>query len=334
MKCTIYKYLAWLPAFIGLITIAPANADIERTVHKSFAVSPGGWLYVDSDLGSIEARSGASEKVEISVLQIMNTSSEKEADRILKDLKLDFTSTGNEVRVTAEYDRSQFLHWNSGRLKLRFTITVPRQFNVNLKTSGGSISVEELEGEAISKTSGGSLTFGKITGPVKGSTSGGSIKLESCKGKADLSTSGGSITIGNVDGNILASTSGGSIRIDKARGQVQASTSGGGISVNEAYGEIDASTSGGSISANITRQPEGPCRLSTSGGNVTVSLGPGIKVDVNASTSGGRVHSEIDVLVRGEMGKSSIHGQINGGGPELYLRTSGGNITITKAASL
>ncbi len=319
-------------ACIGLAAAAPSRAEIERTVEKSFAASPGGWLYIDADLGTIQVTGGASDKVAITVLQTMDAPTEKAADTILKDLHLDFATSGNEVRVTARYDRNQFFNWGNRRLKLRFTVTLPRVFNVNLKTSGGSISVADLEGEVISKTSGGSLNFGKIIGPVKGNTSGGSITLESSKGKADVATSGGSITIGQVDGEVEAATSGGSIRIESAKGRVQASTSGGGITVEEVAGEIDASTSGGSITAHLTRQPAAACRLATSGGSVNVSLAPGIKVDLDASTSGGRVRSEVDVLVKGELGHTALRGQINGGGPELYLRTSGGNITITRAS--
>ncbi|HOT98371.1 MAG TPA: DUF4097 family beta strand repeat-containing protein [bacterium] len=316
---------------IGLAVAAQARADIERTVQKNFPVSPGGWLYIDADLGTIEVTGGTGNQVELTLLETIDAPTDKAAENILKDLHLDFTATGNEVRVSARYDRDRFFKWGNRRLKLRFTVTLPRAFNVNLKTAGGSISVAELEGEVISKTSGGSLSFGKIIGPVKGNTSGGSITLESCKGKADVATSGGSISIGRVDGDVLAATSGGSIRIESAKGRVQASTSGGGITVEEVAGEIDASTSGGSISAHITRQPAAPCRLATSGGSVNVSLAPGIKVDLNASTSGGRVRSEVDVLVKGEFGHTALRGQINGGGPELYLRTSGGNITISKA---
>ncbi|HNW58421.1 MAG TPA: DUF4097 family beta strand repeat-containing protein [bacterium] len=326
------QLLAALLILAGAAMVGPALADIERTVAKSFPVTPGGWLYIDTDLGSIQVTGAAGDKVEITLLQTMDAPTEKAADTILKDLHLDFATTGNEVRVTARYDHERIFNWGNRRLKLRFTVAVPRVFNVNLKTAGGSISVEDIEGEAISKTSGGGLNFGKIIGPVRGNTSGGSITLESCKGKADVATSGGGITIGRVDGDVQATTSGGSIHIEAAKGRVQAATSGGGITVEEVGGEIDASTSGGSISAHITRQPAGPCRLSTSGGSVNVSLAPGLKVDLNASTSGGRVRSEVDVLVKGEMGRSAMHGQINGGGPELYLRTSGGNITISKAA--
>lgn len=325
------RYRPLLAALV-LLLCGIARADIERQVDKSFAVSANGWLFIDADMGSIKVSSTPEEKVQITLYQSIDASSEKEADNLLKDLKLDFIQTGNEVRVTSRYDRDRIFGWNRSRMKLRFVVTVPRRFNVDLKTSGGSVAVNELEGEVHSKTSGGSLTFGKITGPVHGKTSGGSIELESCKGKADVSTSGGGITIGAVDGQVLASTSGGSIRIAEARGSVKAATSGGSITVKEVYGEIDASTSGGSVSATITQQPQGPCRLATSGGSVNVALAADIKADINASTSGGRVASELEMMVSGEIGRSSLQGKLNGGGPELYLRTSGGNINITRTA--
>lgn len=320
-----------LLAAFAVLLCGSARADIERQVEKSFTVSANGWLYIDADMGSIKVSSGPEEKVQITLYQSIDVGSEKEADNLLKDLKLDFVQTGSEVRVTSRYDRDRIFGWNRSRMKLRFVVTVPQRFNVDLKTSGGSVAVAELEGEVIARTSGGSLTFGKITGPVRGKTSGGSIELESCKGEADVSTSGGGITIGAVDGRVLASTSGGSIRITEARGTVKAATSGGSISVKEVLGDIDASTSGGTISATITRQPQGPCRLATSGGSVNVALAADIKADINASTSGGRVASELEMMVSGEIGRSSLQGKLNGGGPELYLRTSGGNINITRA---
>lgn len=325
-----FMQITGLLAVAGLTMAAPVRADIERTINKSYRVSPGGWLRIDSDLGTIQINSGAGDEVEITVLEIMDTSSEKEADRILKDLQLDLVQEGSEVRVNARYDRSSFLGWGNRRLKLRFTATVPARFNVDLRTAGGSITVGALDGEVIAKTAGGSLNFGKITGPLKAKTSGGSIKVEECRGDVDLATSGGSISVGSSDGHVAARTSGGSIKVGSAAGMVQLATSGGSISVDEIRGAIEAATSGGGVSAGITGQPQAPCRLSTSGGSVQVRLSPEVKLDINASTSGGRVHTDFDILVRGNLTGSSLQGKLNGGGPELYLRTSGGNITIAK----
>ncbi len=294
----------------------------KDTVNKSFEVSPGGLLTVDADLGSIDVRSGTSNRVEVEVVR------EARNAEALRDLDLSIDQSGNDVTVSAKLPHSNWFRHN--RLRLSFFITVPRTYNVDLKTSGGSVKVADLEGKVLAKTSGGGLDLGQIVGPVEGKTSGGSIKLQSCRGSADIRTSGGGIDIGDVDGDVAAETSGGSINIEQARGRVHARTSGGGIDVHEVFGEIDASTSGGSVSATILEQPSGDCRLSTSGGGIEVRMAENIGFDVDAKTSGGRVR--VDFPVSADIvEKNALRGPVNGGGPQLHLRTSGGNIRLEKA---
>jgi len=315
-----------------LLSSPAARADIEDTVEKNFTVHAGGTLVISSDLGSIEVRSGVSDKVMVKIFRKFDASTSKGVDEILGDVRLDATQTGDRVEVVLKYRRENHF-WGHNRLQIRFEVQVPKKFNVDLTTSGGSVSVDDLEGTVLSKTSGGSLSFGNIVGPVTGRTSGGSIRLAGCKGDADVRTSGGSITLGHVEGNVSAATSGGSISIDHAAGRVAAHTSGGSIHAQSVMGAIEASTSGGTVSAEIGRQPDGPCRLTTSGGSVQVRLAETIKMDLDAHTSGGRVHSDFPITVQGDLGKSAIEGPINGGGPLLYLRTSGGNINIEKLLS-
>jgi len=321
-------------AFLVLLAALPAFCDTEETVKKSFKVEAGGQLILESDLGSVEVRAGGDSVLEAEVIRKVHTSISRKAKRVMEDFKLDFRQEGNTVYISGEYERDDFIRfWDElfGKgLHVRYLISVPTKFNLDLKTGGGSISVEDIEGQIQSRTSGGSLRFDRIKGPVLGRTSGGSIKLLSCVGKAELRTSGGSITIGEVEGDVVAHTSGGSIRIGRAKGEVDAYTSGGGIRAEEVAGAIKARTSGGSITASISGQPSSASRLTTSGGSVTVYLAEDIKADVDAHTSGGGVHTDFPVTVQGEVSRTSLRAKINGGGPELYLRTSGGSIHIRK----
>ena len=287
-------------------------ASVEGDITKSFDVGSGGTLTVEADIGSIEVETHASNTVEVEIQFERRRGSRDRFDEILADFNVYFDHKGKDVSIVAEYDKGSWNFWNSvGRyLNIRFYLKVPEKYNVDLYTSGGAISVDDLEGKVMARTSGGSLEFGHIKGPVRGKTSGGSIVLDGCEGTADVKTSGGSITIGKVSGDVVAHTSGG------------------GIEVDEVMGSIDATTSGGSVSARIAKQPENDCRLKTSGGSVTVYMAKGTKVDVDASTSGGRVRTDFPVTIRGEISKRSLRAKINGGGPELYLRTSGGSIYI------
>ncbi len=328
-----FKQFKLITIIFSLFFIANAGlAEIENSINESFDVGSGGTLHVEADLGSIKVTTQRDNKVDIQVIRKVKAFSKKEAEKILENLTIDFSQNGDDVNVTARLDQDSRSFWKriTRRISLQFIISVPEKYNVDLGTAGGSIAVADLKGNATSKTSGGSLKFGNITGSVDGKTSGGSITLDGCVGDANIKTSGGSITIGQVDGNVIAKTSGGSVKIEKAKGTVDAATSGGSINVDEVMGTINARTSGGSVNAAISEQPEGECRLATSGGSVRVTLAEDIKATIDARTSGGRVKTEFPVTVQGRLKKNQLNAEINGGGPLLYLRTSGGNIYLRK----
>ncbi len=302
-----------------ILVLPGLGVEGAETINRSFTVGDGGMLDIETDIGSIEVVASGSGEVEVEVRR-----SGSRAD----ELTVDFSQSGDNVSVRGDLPgRSSWFSWGNSP-KVRFIVTVPKEYNLELRTSGGSIEVSDLEGRVRAKTSGGSLRFGDIDGTIYGRTSGGSIKVRGCSGDTDVDTSGGSITIGDVDGRVVANTSGGSITIGRVRAEVEADTSGGSIHVDEVMGAINASTSGGSVEAYISTQPQADCRLTTSGGGIRVYLADDVSVDISAHASS-RVTCDFD-LDSESRSKRSLRGKLNGGGPELYLSTSGGGVSIQR----
>ena len=286
--------------------VARQTSADEQVYEKSFEVNPGGLLTIRTDRGSIEVQTHDAGRVDV------QATVEARDEEAMENFMVYFERNGDDVLVRGEQKERERWNWNGDRLRVKYVVTVPERFNVDLQTSGGSISVEDLEGTVETKTSGGSLSFGMIRGDIMGRTSGGSISLSGTSGSADVHTSGGSISLGKVAGTVKAHTSGGSISID------------------EVSGTIDARTSGGSIQAALTEQPAGDSELRTSGGTITVRLADGIGLDVNAKTSAGRVTTDFDVPPREKDEMNRLDAAINGGGPAMLLRTSGGSIRINR----
>lgn len=145
----------------------------------------------------------------------------------------------------------------------------------------------------------------------------------------NLNTAGGSLSIEDLIGELNARTSGGSINVGNVNGDIKLRTSGGSINTESITGNIDAHTSGGSIKVKIDKQLTKDAKLTTSGGSITAYLMSDIQLDIHASTSGGRVKS--DFQIDGKVKKMSVKGSINGGGPKLILKTSGGSIKIKES---
>ncbi len=318
-----------------LLTLAAvmASAEVEDKITKSFVTQPGGQLVVAADRGSIEVKTADRESVDIEVTRKAGGSRTK-AEQTLKDHMVTTTQDGNKVEVRADYKGGKSSGWfgRSPELQVSFLITVPRKFDVDLKTAGGRVKVAGLTGRVQAQSSGGSLNFTKIEGPLSGHTSGGSITIAGCKGRVEISTSGGSLNLGEIEGDVTAKTSGGSIRADKLTGKSVVKTSGGSIEVAGIKGSIEAGTSGGSISAELLEQPAGDCSFKTSGGSITVALGEKLAVDVDLRTSAGRVSTDFPVatVIHGEQKKNELRGKINGGGPLVTAHTSAGSVRLQK----
>ena len=229
-----------LLTLVVAIAATAAPAQDERVIGKSFKVSEGGLLTIDSDLGSIKVRTGKRKVVDIKVVRKPLAYSQESAKKLLENFTVSFTQKDNTVAIQGDSrrDHGRFLE-KEERLKVEYIISLPKKFNVDLRTRSGGILVDDLEGKVKAKTSGGSLSFARIVGTIWGRTSGGSISLKGGKAKADIHTSGGSITI------------------QKAKGNVSAHTSGGSVQVEEVLANIEASTSCGSVTASISSQPQG-----------------------------------------------------------------------------
>ncbi len=307
--------IAFAIAFLASSTIYAATG---APVHRTINVAPGGTLTIEADVGDIQVTAGSGNSVTVDVTQ------NSRANRFM-DITVD--QQGNDVLVRGKLE-SRWLNWSDADAK--FVVSVPSRYNVQLSTAGGDIRVSDLQGQAHVKTSGGSIKLGHIDGPVNANTSGGDVSLEGSRAAAEIHTSGGGIRIGDVAGNLQAKTSGGSIEIRRAGADLYARTSGGGITIDEALGTVDAQTSGGSIQARLAQQPRADSRLSTSGGGITVSIAPNVSVDLDAHTSGGDVDTEVPITLLGKQSESSLEGKINGGGPKLMLRSSGGDIRVKK----
>ena len=320
------RALAVFAIIICLSASVPAMA-VERNVEKSFNVKRGGTLILNSDTGTVDIKSHAQNTVLINVELIAHTSSDSRAKDIYDNFKLDFNNDNKGVTITGNLGSSW--SWPNKRLTVHFNITVPNQYNLAVKTGGGYINVSDIKGQATLKTSGGSIKLGNIDGELDARTSGGSIKVEDVAGNTFVKTSGGSIRIGRVKGNLEARTSGGGIDVDGVDGNLIAHTSGGGLHLMNISGSLIGDTSGGPIVAELTGQVKDRVELRTSGGGIRLSVPADFKADLNASTSGGRVYTDIPVTVHGHISNTSIHGKMNGGGPEVSLRTSGGGIRIT-----
>jgi DUF4097 and DUF4098 domain-containing protein YvlB len=270
-------------AAILLVIVSSGVAGTENgssDFQKDFFVSKGGKLIVSVSVGDIQVRVWDKSQVQMTAQDIG-----EDADRVETD------QSGNIVNVRYRVHGGL---WGSSR-NLRFIFYVPSNFNLDLSTSGGDVTIE-----------------GQLVGDVDLSTSGGDLKIDDVDGKADGKTSGGDIIVHNLEKDATLSTSGGDIRVDHAASDLQVSTSGGDIVVGTVGKDLDASTAGGDISI---EKAGGNLRASTSSGDMTIGK---IGGNVDISTSGG------DILLASGNG----HVSANTSGGDIEVMNATGSVDV------
>ena len=330
----VYQHgLIYLFVAMGLLSPSMAGAEergsiaerdgyyVERLV-KTFAVKVGGQLGVDSQRGAIRVESWDRGEVQVEIEKRADVFTEGEAERLFADFEIEIEATDDEVQVEGRSRGDR----RSRSLELHYVVKVPKRFNVDLETIGGSVAVGDLQGEVKIETSGGSIGLGHIKkGPVDVHTSGGSVTIDKIEqGNGNAETSGGSIQVGEVTGDLDLQTSGGSLQIGRVGGVLVAETAGGSITVRHGGESVMAETAGGSIQID---EAGGDVEANTAGGGIRI--GP-VKGDVRAETAGGSIQigtsggSVVAVTAGGSI-------EVDGAGGPVEVETAGGGIRVRNA---
>ena len=312
-------------ALAVLCAVADVSADFR--VERRLALAPGSTFILEATGGSVVVTGDAPSGAVVTV----TSADDSFGDRFAIEVE----QRPGFVRMTVRRRGGWLSGWVReglfGRPGAQFTVRLPRDTRADISTSGGSIDGSRLSGASRLRTSGGGIRARDISGPLDARTSGGSIDARNIAGDVIAGTSGGGIAVADIRGSARAETSGGAIQIDGVAGNIYAGTSGGGVRVRGAGGRIEAHSSGGPITVSFAPSNGRGGDLSTSGGSVVAEVDPKVALSIDAATSGGDVRSEVPLLTRGTTSQRALRGDLNGGGPLLRLRTSGGGVRIAAA---
>lgn len=273
--------------------------DLKLLQEKTITTEAGKTLTLSSSAGAVNIVTGTTNEVSVKIYGNENAES---------SFTFNVYTAENGIKVDGQKKSSDI-----SSIKIRFEVTVPVNYNVDIYTGGGEVSVTGINGNSKVSTSGGKVEISKTNGNIDASTMGGKITLSDNIGNSDVSTSGGKIEAYNFNGNISASTQGGSINLTGSNGSVKAYTGGGSI-------DLDYSGANNGID------------ISTMAGSIKVDLPSDFDADADVSTMVGKIHCDFAQPEKG-MVSSFIKTKFNNGGKPFKCSTMAGSITIFKKQS-
>jgi TonB family protein len=222
-------------------------------------------------------------------------------------------------------------------------------------TAGGHINTGYIQGEANLHSGGGHIRSAGIGGRAELATEGGNITVGKAGNFVAVKTGGGQIDFGEVRGSVHAQTGGGGIRVMYVSGPMDVESSGGSICLTRVSGAVRAETGSGTITAWINPEAvgsssggtwssgtssavslSGASQLVSGQGDIVVFLPRNLAANIEAIVEHGGEHRiEADPALELRIAKATqasgplkAIAALNGGGPILRLKTTGGKIKL------
>jgi DUF4097 and DUF4098 domain-containing protein YvlB len=177
----------------------------EKTT-KSFKVGKTGALDLNSLSGDVTITGRAGEEIVIEAVKRVRAGSAEDAKAAFQAIQLSMTQRGERVEVRAEYARRDI------RGGVDFTIAVPVDASVLVRTMAGDVKITGVKGEIRTDAVSGDITITGAGQSVRAKTMAGDVVVSDVASDRDVtfSSMSGDVTARNIKARVVevSSTSG------------------------------------------------------------------------------------------------------------------------------
>jgi hypothetical protein len=283
---------------------------------RAFPVGKGATLMVSNIGGNIQVTAGGSERIEVEALKHAWAPRAEQAKQRLSDELIESYATANRVELRVERgDR------NGRRVDVEFSVKVPADTTVDLRTVSGDIRVTNVKGEVRVQTANGNLALEGTSRLAAVKTVSGDITITNGGSDAQLSLS-------TVNGDLLVQTlNTRALDVNTINGNVRISGwSGDRANIRTLDGDLDVETS---------LEKGGRYEVESHSGDINLSLPEQPGFELEGHTFNGSIRVDFPIKSEGpirdiDRGPRSVRATYGDGSSSLRLQTFNGNITVTR----
>lgn len=165
----------------GLLFVATAARGDEWT--KKYSLDGKGEVRVQTSDGNVDVRAGSGNTVEARV----TTSGWRIGP---EEVRVSERQTGNRVELEVHLPH---VNWNLGKRTVHIELTVPRECDLEIRTSDGNITTEGVKGEMRLSSGDGNIRAASLEGSLDAGTSDGNLTVEGRFDRLNLKSGDGRI---------------------------------------------------------------------------------------------------------------------------------------------
>src|SRR3954464_6672945 len=134
------RFSLFLLLFIGAAFTALARS--EEIIQRHLDASPGGKLIIDVDFGNVEVTGATDDKIiGINARRTVEIGDKAREKEFVEAAPITISQDNNVITIKARSNRQWNWHNNDAQMDARYSVQLPKNFNVDLRTGGGTIEV-------------------------------------------------------------------------------------------------------------------------------------------------------------------------------------------------
>ncbi|WP_284644282.1 DUF4097 family beta strand repeat-containing protein [Paenibacillus silviterrae] len=278
---------------------------------------------IDNTNGTVTMQSGNVDQVQVELIVYVNLNDEVEAARVAEESRIEHTSSGNKLTLTAagkEYSGS-FVGRQKPRMDMVVTLPEKQKVDVDLQLTNGKIIAGRLpiKQQFTAQSTNGELLVTDLEGNLSLKTTNGSIMTKNTAGASSvLQSTNGKVEVQGHKGDAKVKTTNGRVVVKDVTGSIEASTNNGSVEVDGAPKALKAKSTNGSVEIS-SRTVGGDWDVETSHGKVELELPSKGDYQLKGEGGGGNVKSELPLSVH----EKTVSGSIGSGQYKIRVETNG-----------
>lgn len=357
-----------------VVTASDFRQKAERNETHELHLTSQSRVRVDTPYGKVHVRSTESGGGSLQALVTTRGKTVEEAQKRLERVRVVIDEKNGDVAVSIEATHPEGSGWAEPSASVDIEMLVPTGVKLalasdsgavsadggpfaeaRLKSSYGSVLVENVHGDATVESSSGAVaikgqrggravaatSYGKVSladidaTALHAKTSSGYVSATNVKAPSiELESDYGAIHVDGVVGKLAVRTSSGGILVRNANAEVSARSDYGSVAIEGVLKAVNAHTSSGTVkvSAREGSVLADDWRIDSDYGGVALEATRDLKFDLAAKTAYGSV--DVDYAIELPPGSSTrrgsaLRGKINGGGRLVTIESSSGSVRVS-----
>ena len=159
------SFAALLICFTSFSLLGAEIQEFTKTIEKEFDITADGRVSLSNKHGKLEIDTWDQNKVKVTVLIVVDTRKESDAQKVFEDINIDFSNSANSVSVETIFDRGLNNFWNKGygEVSVDMTVTLPKTNHLNIRNRHGHTYIGDFAGEVEVNIAHGNFKGGNFT---------------------------------------------------------------------------------------------------------------------------------------------------------------------------